>query len=287
MLLSLRTPRVSVRLAAGLLLSALTAAALRPAAAADGYTPSHDPSSPITDHFYLRVSYFHPALNTTIRADPAGKPYGGTQLSGEDDLGLPSKDNQARMELMFRLRERNRIRVDYFQENRSGSTVLTRPIVFGDETFAAGSQTETTLNWKMMGFTYTRAFLQTPRFELGAGIGLHLIQADGIGSVPATFQRHETSVAGAWPTIATDGIWRISRRFAFTARAQYLGVSVNGLAGSLGDYHGDVQYRWRSNFAIGLGYEYIRGSFQSNSFGTPGLFMLSAGGPEAFLRVSF
>ena len=287
MLLSLRTPRASVRLTAGLLLGTLIATASRPAPAADGYQPSHDLLSPITDHFYLRLSYFHPALNTTLRVDPAGKPYGGTQLSGEDDLGLPSTDNQARMELMFRMRERNRMRIDYFQENRSGSSLLTRPIVFGDQTFAAGSQTETTLNWKLMGFTYTRAFLQTPNFELGAGIGVHLIQADAIGTVPALFQRHETSVAGAWPTIATDGIWRISRRFAFTGRAQYLGATVKGLSGSLGDYHGDFQYRWKSNFAIGLGYEYIRGSFQSTSSGTPGLFILSAGGPEAFLRVSF
>jgi hypothetical protein len=286
MLLSSRTRGASVRLAAGLLLGTLTVA-LDAAVAADGYPASHDVPSPITDRFYLRISYFRPALNTTLRLDPTGNPYGGTTLSGEDDLGLPSKDNQGRMELMFRMRERNRVRVDYFQENRSGSTLLDRTIVFGNQTFAAGSQTETTLNWKMMGFTYTRAFFQTERFEVGAGIGVHLIQADAIGSVPALFQRHETSVAGAWPTIATDGIWRISQRFAFTGRAQYLGATVNGTSGSLADYHADVQYRWTPNFALGLGYEYIRGSFQSTTHGTPGLFILSAGGPEASLRVSF
>jgi hypothetical protein len=286
MLLSSRTRSASVRLAAGLLLGILTPT-LHPTLAADGYPASHDVPSPITDHFYLRLSYFRPALNTTLRLDPSGNPYGGTQLSGEDDLGLPSKDNQARMELMFRMRERNRLRVDYFQENRSGGALLDRTIVFGNQIFAAGSQVATTLDWKMMGFTYTRAFFQTERFEIGAGLGVHLIQADAIGSVPALFQRHETSVAGAWPTLATDGIWRISRRFAVTGRAQYLGATVNGLSGSLGDYHADVQYRWKPNFALGLGYEYIRQSFQSTTRGNPGLFVLSAGGPEAFLRVSF
>jgi len=139
-----------------------------------------------------------------------------------------------------------------------------------------------------MGFTYTHAFLQTRNFEAGAGLGVHLISFDAIGSVPATFQTHETSEAGAFPTIALDAMWRISSRFAFTGRGQYLGDTLHTFSGSLGDYHGDFQYRWRSPFAIGIGYSYMRASFQSvGHAGSPGRFVMSLAGPELFVRVSF
>ena len=36
---------------------------------------------------------------------------------------------------MFRLREHNRLRVDYFATNRRGDNVINRQILFGDETF--------------------------------------------------------------------------------------------------------------------------------------------------------
>jgi hypothetical protein len=138
-----------------------------------------------------------------------------------------------------------------------------------------------------MGFTYTHAFLQTRSVEVGAGLGVHLISTDVLGTVPVTFQSHETSSAGAFPTIALEAMWRISSRFAFTGRGQYLGAETRGLTGSLGDYHGDFQYRWRSPLAIGIGYSYMRANFQSITHGTPGRLTLSLAGPELFLRVSF
>src|SRR5947209_2044862 len=76
--------------------------------------------SPITDRFYVRGTFFNPAITTTLRIDGqspgAGLPGApGTVLSGERDLGLDGRIPQGRIEIMFRLRERNRLRVDYFE----------------------------------------------------------------------------------------------------------------------------------------------------------------------------
>jgi len=258
------------------------------AAAADGYPGSGgDVANPISDRFYLRIILYFDKLQTQVRVDPTDTPNGGTTLGGESDLGLPASDRNGRLEMMIRMRERNRMRIDFFQENRSASTQLPRTIIFGDQIFAAGSQVDTTLNWRMMGFTYTHAFLQTDHFELGAGLGVHFIDADAIGNVPATFQHEEHSIAGAWPTLALDSMWVISRRFALTGRGQYFGTTINGFNGSLADYHFDAQYRWKSPFAIGLGYEYMRAKFASSTFGNPGRFSMRSEGPEVFVRISF
>jgi len=254
----------------------------------DAYVPrTRAIGNPITDRLALTVAYTQPKAHTSLRIDPTGVPYGGTTLSGERDLGLASTNPDGRVELMLRMGDRSRIRVDYLQLDRSGDALLNHTVIFGNQTFLANEEAVSSLNWKTMGFTYTYAFLQTRSFEVGAGVGVHLISADAIGSVPLLYQSHETSEAGAFPSIALETIWRISSRFAFTARGQYFGLTQHTLSGSLGDYHGDFQYRWRSPLAIGIGYSYTRWSFQSTSHtGTAGSIVMSLGGPELFVRVS-
>jgi len=281
--------------AAALGAAALSVCAVAPnrAVAADGistgdaYVPSTRAiGNPITDRLALDIAYTPAKVHTTLRVDPTGVPFGGTTLSGERDLGFATTNPDGRVELMVRLGDRSRIRVDYLQLDRAGDAVLDRNVVFGNQTFLANEEAQSSLDWKTMGFTYTYAFLQTRSFELGAGPGVHLISADLIGSVPATFQTHETSEAGAVPTVALESMWRISSRFAFTGRGQYLGATLHTFSGSFGDYHGDFQYRWRSPLAIGLGYSYTRAHFESDGHSTPGRFVMSIGGPELFVRVS-
>lgn len=283
--------------AAALLCPALVICSGTPgrAIAADGYAasdayvpPIREIGNPITDRLALRVSYTQAKAHTTLRIDPTGVPLGGTTVSGERDLGFASTNPDGRVELTVRLGERDRMRVDYLQLDRSGSALLTHTVIFGNQTFLANEEMVSSLNWKTMGFTDTYAFLQTRSFEAGAGVGVQLMQADAIGSVPALYQSHESSQSGAFPTIALDTMWRISSRFAFTGRGQYFGLQTHGITGSLGDYHGDFQYRWSSPFAIGIGYSYTRASFQRITHGSsPGRFELSLAGPELFVRVSF
>lgn len=242
--------------------------------------------SPITDRFHLRGSYFAPSVETDLRLDARdGTP--GTPLTAEGDLGLDDRADQGRLELMIRMRERGRMRVDYFKLDRYAQRLLERTIDFGDETFLAGEQVATSIDWRMLGFTYTYSALRLDRVELGIGLGIHLLEAEARGEVRARQQREEAAGAGAFPTGALDFAWRISRRFSLTARGQYFSTSVEEFDGTLAEYHADVQYRWKPNFAIGLGYTAIRAELNISDDDFPGRFELDVSGPELFFRVSF
>ncbi|HZO22776.1 MAG TPA: hypothetical protein VFB37_09770 [Steroidobacteraceae bacterium] len=251
--------------------------------------PGHkrDTPSPITDRFSIRGTFFDPSFNTTLRVDSKTNGTMGTPVSAENDLGMPARRPQGRMELMFRLRKRNKLRVDYFETSRSGTQVLARQIAFGDETFNAGDLATSSLDWRSFNLTYTYSVIRTDRLEIGTGLGLHLLEAQAQGAVPARQLQQDVSGAGAFPTIPLELIWRISRRFALTARGQYFHIAHNGSAGSLGDYHADVQYRWAPNFAIGAGYSELRYMLEVNDASFPGSFRMNVRGPEAFVRVSF
>ena len=282
------------------LIAALFAGAAAAAAAADSAGPpqpnppprhpypkrEHVRPSPITDHFALRGTFFAAQLNTDLHLDSSATAP-GTLLNAEHDLGLKGHLNQGRMELIFRLRERHRLRVDYFGSDRDGDRAIGQDILFGGHTFMSGDLVQSDLQYSMLGFTYTYSVIRTERFELGAGLGVHLLQADARGTDVTLQQNAESSGVGAFPTPALDATWAISQRFAFTARAQYLHATVHGTSGSLGDYHTDLQYRWRTNFEIGLGYEEIRAQLETEHKNTPAGFALSVKGPELFLRASF
>lgn len=249
-------------------------------------------ASPITDRFYVRGTFFNPAISTTLRIDPASPGGGvagmaGTVVNGEKDLGLDSRNPQGRIEIMFRLRERSRLRVDYFETNRRGDHPLSRQILFGDETFEPSDRVTSSMQWRQFGLTYTYSVLRTDRLELGLGVGVHLLEAEARGAVEAKQLRQEVSGAGAFPTIPLDFTWRISRRFAMVARAQYMHASVSNFEGSMGEYHGDFQYRWKPNFSLGAGYTVMRSFLQVDATHFPGMFRLNVRGPEAFFKVSF
>ncbi len=248
--------------------------------------------SPITDRFYVRGTFFNPAISTTLRIDAASPGAGvagsaGTIVSGEKDLGLDSRNPQGRIEIMFRLRERNRLRVDYFESNRRGDQPLARQILFGDEIFQVNDRVTSSVQWRQFGLTYTFSALRTDRLELGVGVGVHFVEAEARGAVDAKQLRQEVSGAGAFPTIPLDFTWRISRRFSMVARGQYLHAAHNNFEGSMGEYHGDFQYRWKPNFSVGAGYTVMRSFLQLQESHFPGMFRLNVRGPEAFFRVSF
>ena len=242
-------------------------------------------ASPITDHFYMRGIYFQPTVNTVLRLDPTAAVQ-GTSLSAEKDLGLDDAINQGRMEFDIRLEDRNHLRVDYFKLSRFHEVTLPQDIVFGNFVFPQGTLFRSTLDWRVLSFTYTYSFFKLDRFEAGAGLGFHIIEAHAQGREPGTNNNEKADQVGIFPTIAVNAAFRISKRWAITARGQSFSANPANFDGSMSEYHGDIQYRWRRNFAVGLGYsKYSVKLLVSDN--QPLLFNMDTNGPELFFRVSF
>lgn len=244
------------------------------------------PPSPLTDLFALRGIYFQPSLTTDGRFDSdTGRL--GTDFSGEADLGLDDEANQGRMELAFRMRERHLLRVDYFKLGRYGENTLDRTLNFRNQVFRPGDRVVTNLDWRMMGFNYSYAAFRRETFEVGVGAGLHLIEADARSEVRARNIRETGSGTAVLPTLGLDATWAFHRRWSVGGFVRYLSVGTSEGDGSFTDLHVDVQYRWRPNVAIGLGYSSLALDVEVSDADLPGRLDIEAAGPELFFRVSF
>src|SRR5215470_15129074 len=109
----------------------------------------------------------------------------GTPVSAEKDLGFDAQRPQGRIEILFRLLERHRLRVDYFATDRSGDRIIDRQILFGNVTFEPNDRVTSSLDWRQFGLTYTYSLLRTDRFELGTGLAVHFLEAEARGAVTA------------------------------------------------------------------------------------------------------
>lgn len=249
---------------------------------------SHEIASPINDNFWVRGTYFQGDVTTLMRIDSTGAiTPDGTVLSGEDDLGLDDVVNQGRMEFNLRMGERNNVRIDYFKLNRFNEAPLAETIIFGDFVFLQGTNFRAKLDWRVLTLTYTRSVFKTERFEGGIGLGVHIIEAHAQGGTPGTLNFEEADEVGIFPTIAANLAYRISKRWSVTARGQQFSASPEDFDGTMSDYHADVQFRWRDNFAFGLGYSILESDLDVFDPDQPLNFSLKTDGPEFFFRVSF
>ena len=250
---------------------------------------TREPASPITDHFYIRAAWYAPKYNTSFRVDPTNAPAGttGTPVNAENDLGLPHRENRGVVDFMFRLRDRNKVRVHYYETKRSGSQVLANDVVFGNETFPAGELTQTSFDLEQFNITYTYSFIRNSHFELASGLALYFLQIDVIGQVQALGLRQEVTAATPFPALPLDLTWCLSRRWSATAQAAYLKVNSHNLSGWYLDTHADIQYRWVNNFVVGAGYASIRTDLTHRNGSFPGVVNLSISGPQLFVRFSF
>lgn len=275
--------RAAARALAALAACAAVSASAAAGAAAAAGTPA---ASPLTDRFALRASYFPASVSSSGRFDSdAGVP--GTAVSGQGDFGFPADVTQGRVELAFRPAPRHRLRVDQLQLEQQGTVTVDRTIVFRNQTFSPGDRLESALDWRLIGFTWTAAIWRSESFEVAAGLGIHLAEAEASARVSARGIDEGATAAGALPSLALDGSWAFAPRWSVNARLQYLSVDRDEVRGQFRDYHLDVQYRWRPSIAIGLGWSRISLDAEASDTDLPGRLSISARGPEAFFRVSF
>jgi hypothetical protein len=243
-------------------------------------------ASPVSDSFYMRVTYFPASVTTNFAIDPAQNVQ-GTTLSGEKDLGWDDRIDQGRMEVDFRLKKRHHLRVDYFKLSRFSEQPMPRDIQFGNFFFPEGTNFRSKLDLRVLTITHTYQFFKFDRWEAGGGLGFHIVQAQAEGGTPGTLNKEEISEVGYFPTIAVNGAFRISKRWSVTVRGQYFSATPEDFEGSMADYHADIQYRWRKNFAVGIGYTKLAEDLVLVDRENPVLYDLDTSGPELFFRVSF
>jgi len=243
-------------------------------------------ASPITDHMAFSAIYYFGKVKTQAQFDPS-QTVPGTRFNAEREFGLTDRANQFRAEVMFRLEDRNRLRVSFLDVRRGGDVILNQNIQYGAANFVAGDPVKSELDYRQFDVTYTYSFLKGTWYELGAGLGVQFLEAEASADVPGTSKISTFSGAVPFATPAVDGTVLLDRHWSFNARAEWLRIDVKSTSALLDDLHADVQYRWRRALAMGVGYQWNLILLDLANTNPSGQVHLRVNGPEVFLRASF
>jgi len=249
---------------------------------------AEDYISPTEERVRLSLGVIRTSTTTDLQVDSSAG-VAGTPINAEDQFGLAKNDYEPKFQAMVRVQERHRLRFDFFQLDRDGSTRVTQPIIFRDVLLQPGDPLNSNLSLSTFGITYEYSFFHNEKYEVAATIGVTETDISARARV-TTQARHIDQTedqAGPFPTAGLDATYVLSKRWYLDGRAEYMHLSYNNLAGSLGYGEFDVLYRLRANIAFALGYNIVRANLDSTQAKQGGYFNFTSKGPEFYVRVAF
>jgi hypothetical protein len=239
----------------------------------------------VEDRFRAEVSFLGAAFDTKLRIDPSPA-LRGTELDTETDLALDDSQFLVLGELTLLPGDRHLVRLSGLSSRRSAETVLTRRIVFENETYFAGEHVDSELNLNLFGLTYGYRFVASERAELAASFGIQIADVEANAVVRSRVVRDSESGVAPLPLIGFEGRFDFTKRWSVEARIQYLSARIEEVDGSIMDARLAISWRANPHLLFGLGYRSFSVDIDSENESTPGFVDMQISGPTLFVRAS-
>ncbi len=253
-----------------------------------------DERNPLNATAIVDIGGFFLSTDVRVRLDGEGNGMAGDPIDFEDTFGIDNFE-RFRFDGLWRIKGRHSIRGTYFTSERSSTSELTRDINFGDETYPLGA--ETTAHWdlQVIQVSYDYAFKREENYELAAGIGIHMLDANlgldatitGAGGSVSRELSESGSTDAPLPVLGLRGSWRLPHDFYFTAQAQFFYVDFDDYTGSLSDLKASFIWQATPRFGLGLGYNDFRFRMNLDKNFFSGRLRWNYGGAMAFASILF
>lgn len=209
----------------------------------------------------------------------------GTDIDMEDDLGLESSTNVARLGGYVWLGKRSRLDGAYFDLSRSAAIPIEETIDFGDETFQINTVLTTESDLTIIKADYTFAVLAKERGWLGVTAGLYIAETGFALSQPTLGRAESEDVTAPLPLFGLRGDYAINEHITLRGVAQVFAYSANKLDGHLTDFYVGADYGFGKRMAVGLAYNRVSMNIGADTSGFSGRIDWGYDGFLAYFKV--
>jgi len=251
-------------------------------------------AGPLDDTFDLSLGAFILSTKTTVRADGSPAPGApveiGTPIDVERQLDISDRAS-FRLDGYWRFLERHKLRVMYFDENRSGDKTITDEIVFRGQTYPVNTRISTRFDTVVAELAYEYAFLKGEHYELAGSIGIHdltfKLQLTAAGQNVNAQQSARADVDGPLPVLGVHYVWEFYPRWSLDAMFQFFALKYQQYDGNLQDYNATLYYMPWKNFGFGVGWNEFRTSVNVDNASYDGNLAWRYGGVRLFFKASY
>lgn len=209
----------------------------------------------------------------------------GTDIDMEDDLGLESSTNVARLGGYVWLGKRSRLDGAYFDLSRSAAIPIEQTIDFGDETFQINTVLTTESDLTIIKADYTFAVLAKERGWLGVTAGLYIAETGFALSQPTLGRAESEDVTAPLPLFGLRGDYAINEHITLRGVAQVFAYSADKLDGHLTDFYVGADYGFGKRMAVGLAYNRVSMNIGADTSGFSGRIDWGYDGFLAYFKV--
>jgi hypothetical protein len=238
----------------------------------------------LTDKFFFGIGAYLVSSTTEARLDsPSGI---GTSVGFEELLGLDNTSVVPQGLARWRMSDRWRLELEYFQVNRSNSRALTQDVTWGDETFLTGTTVTADFDVSVARLSAGYSFFKTPDKEIGVALGFHV----------TTFKAELSSSGGnedagkvlaPLPVLSMYGQVALTEIWALSGRLDAFKLSYDPYQGHIYSLGVDaICQPWR-HVGFGLGFRTLEMEASAEGSDWTGAIRTNYTGPIVFLSVTF
>ena len=227
---------------------------------------------PLGRPFTIRVDAFFPNIDTTVQLDASDGSI-GTTIDFEQNLGMSDTETLPALAANWRFAKKHRIFLDYFELNRSGSSITTSEIRFGDEVFQIDLPISSFFDSTVtsVGYSYSLVFDEKKELALSAGLSVQDIQYGLIGNSGLGIIDQESGLTAPLPAFGIAGAYAFTEKWVGRAGFGLFAFSLaisdeENVSGEIINGEVSIHHRTFENVEFGLRYSYfdVRVNFENN-----------------------
>jgi hypothetical protein len=215
-------------------------------------------TSRLYDKWQIDLSGSVLVMGTDIRVD--GSNGDGTEIDGEDVLGLSREKIQPRASARWRPGRRHEIELGYQFARRTGEKALERDIVIADSSYTLGLNLKTTFRTDQVFLAYRFAIRARERTQFGVGVGVGVfpfkLEVDRLvsGGGSEVASSNERSLTGPFGSIGVYGRFLLGDRWYLESDLRGIAIQIDRIEASVVEGNLAGRYFLSDKWAVELGY---------------------------------
>ena len=236
--------------------------------------------------FEMRVTAFSSTIDTKIVRDAFDGQLGG-EVDLEDFLGISDQETIFQIDTLFRFGYFHRLELGYFELRRRSMTTLERDITFGDQTFVAGTEVETSMQTVILRLAYSYSLIRDQQKELGVSIGLSSSRFESKLSVQSTQQSESINVNLPLPTFGLFASVTLGSKWQIKADIDVFALDFDRYDGHMTYIGFEIEREFGEVFGAGFGYSFYNTRLSAKNEDLRGTLQTSHHGPKLYLIATF
>jgi len=219
---------------------------------------------PLGDRSGLIIGGFFANLETTVRVDATNGAL-GTEISFERHLGLDDTKTRPLAQAYWRFREHHRLNFTYLNLDRSGDSISSFDIRFGDQVFQANLPLQAYFDVEILNFGYSYSILFDEKKDWSVGFALSFqdlevgLQGTVVGQ-PLELSESD-SVLAPLPTFTTRFSYALTPKWILDTGAGFFTIGADlgdgKLDGTIINLSAGLRWKPSERLSLSLVYKYF------------------------------